>query len=78
MSDLKRNYNKERYHRRREAGLCVACGKPALGKSRCPKCAKAVNAASVVSNRKRIKREREELLRLRVLFANLQEGESVG
>lgn len=72
MSDLKRNYNKERYHRRRAAGLCVACGKPALGKSRCPKCAKEVNAASVVSNRKRIQRDREELIRLRARVAELE------
>jgi len=26
------------YQRRRLAGLCVRCGKPAFGKSRCPEC----------------------------------------
>lgn len=33
-----------RYKRRREAGLCVNCGNPSGGKSRCPKCAAKENA----------------------------------
>lgn len=65
------SYSKTRYQALRSMHRCVACGCPAE-KSRCPKCMKALCAAAVVSNRKRIQREREELARLRKKVAELE------
>lgn len=38
--------NKDRYWDRRNAGLCVACGKPAGGKCLCPACGEVRNRAT--------------------------------
>lgn len=65
-------YAKRRYHALKSMGKCVACGKPSKEKTRCPECMKALCAAAVVSNRKRIQREREELARLRKKVAELE------
>jgi hypothetical protein len=48
--------NKDKYWERRNAGLCVACGEPAGGKSRCQKCMKDLGFASVKSKRLKIQR----------------------
>ena len=41
-------YNTARYRSRKAAGLCVCCGRPAGGKTRCPDCMRD----QVIYNRK--------------------------
>ena len=56
--------NKDRYWALRSNGRCVACGKPAGGKSRCPKCMKDQIAASIKSQKLRLQRMKDRIREL--------------
>ena len=62
--------NKERYWARRNAGLCVRCGKPA-SKSRCPECMQDLQFATTKWRKGRVAVLRQ---RIRELEQELEEA----
>jgi predicted amidophosphoribosyltransferase len=59
---------KEKYWLRREAGLCIRCGKPTQ-KSRCPECMTDLAVASRKSRLGRIERLKRRIAELEAMNA---------
>lgn len=69
--------NKERYWARRNAGLCVRCGKPA-SKSRCPECMQDLQFAATKWRKGRVAVLRQRIWELEQELEEARKGEAHG